>query len=207
MPTEQRTKSDPPTELASRLTEELQRQRIIPRFVDSYVVEHGRQALQVHAALYRDLLTLLQREATLAIVTRALEVAYAEPLVAGRGRPKPMPRKDAMVFRRKVLAALSKQQKWTAGDALDFQRDLQLYEELLARNAAAHRYRKPFEAANHPFVDRCAFVLDSSFLENARIAGSRALNELETLAAKVTSAVLHPHTAQQHTAKTARPKR
>jgi hypothetical protein len=202
MPTANANKLDAPAELALRLTEELQRERIIPRFVDSYVVEHGRQALQVHAALYRDLLALLQREATLAIVTRALEVAYAEPLAIGRGKAKPMPRKDATAFRRKVLAALSKQQKWTAGDALDFQRDLQLYEELLARNAAAHRYRKPFEAANHPFVDRCAFVLDSSFLENARIAASRALNELETLAAKVTGAVL-----QQHAAKSSRPKR
>jgi hypothetical protein len=195
MSTQQRTKFDPPAELAVRLTEELQRQRIIPRFVDSYVVEHGRQALQVHAALYRDLLALLQREATLAVITRALEVAYAEPVPTGRGKRKPMLRKEAAAFRRKVLAAMSKRQKWTAGDALDFQRDLQLYEELLARNAANRRYRKPFEAANHPFVDRSAFVLDSSFLENARIAASRALNELETLAAKVTGAVLQQNAA------------
>jgi hypothetical protein len=190
MRTEKQARHDPPTELASRLTEELQCQRIIPRFVDSYVVEHGRHALQVHAALYRDLLSLLQREATLALTARALEVAYAEPLAIGRGKAKPMLRKDAVVFRRKVLTALSKQRKWSAGEALDFQRDLQIYEELLARNAAVRRYRKPFEAANHPFVDRCAFVLDSSFLENARIAASRALNEIETLAASVTGAVL-----------------
>ena len=45
--------------------------------------------------------------------------------------------------------------------------------------------RKPFEAANHPYVDRCAFLLDSSFLERARVAASRALTELENLAAQV----------------------
>ena len=188
---EKQVKPDAPAELASRLTEGLQRERIIPRFVDSYVVEHGRQALQVHPALYRDLLQLLQREALLAVTARALEITYAEPLPAGRAKPRPMLRKDAVAFRRKYLAALTRQEKWGAGDALEFQSDLQLYEDLLARSAATRRYRKPYEAANHPFVDRCAFVLDSSFLEKARVAASRALNDLELLAAQVTGAVLH----------------
>lgn len=191
MGTEKQEKLDAPGELAMRLAEALQKERVVPRFVDSYVVEHGRQALQAHAAMYRDLLTLLQREAMLALTARALEVAYAEPLPVGRGKPQPMPRKEAAAFRRKLLSALTRQQKWGAGEALEFQSDLQLYEDLLARNAAARRYRKPFEAANHPFVDRCAFVLDSSFLEKARMAASRALNELERLAAEATGAVLH----------------
>lgn len=194
MGTEKQEKLDAPAELALRLTEALQKERIVPRFVDSYVVEHGRQALQAHATMYRDLLTLLHREAMLAVTARALEVAYAEPLPVGRGKPQPMPRKEAAAFRRKLLSALTRQQKWGAGEALEFQSDLQLYEDLLARNAAARRYRKPFEAANHPFVDRCAFVLDSSFLEKARVAASRALNELELLAAQATGAVLHAST-------------
>src|SRR5580693_2642667 len=188
---------DAPGALAQRLAEGLQRERIVPRFVDSYVVEHGRHALQVHASLYRDLLALLQREALLAITARALEITYAEPLPAGRGKPRPMLRKDGVAFRRKYLAALTRQQKWSAGDALDFQTDLQMYEDLLARNISARRNRKPFEAANHPFVDRCAFVLDSSFLEKARVAASRALNELENLAAQAAGSVLHAQETAQ----------
>jgi len=184
-------KADAPAELAQRLTEGLQRERIVPRFVDSYVVEHGRHALQVHASLYRDLLELLQREALLAVTARALEITYAEPLPYGRAKPRPMLRKDGVAFRRKFLAALTRQQKWSAGDALDFQTDLQKYEDLLARNSSTRRSRKPFEAANHPFADRCAFLLDSSFLEKARVAASRALNDLENLAAHITGAVLH----------------
>lgn len=191
MAREQQTKTDTPAELVQRLTEGLQRERIVPRFVDSYVVEHGRYALQVHASLYRDLLELLQREALLAVTARALEIAYAEPLSASRAKPRPMLRKDAATFRRKFLATLTRQHKWSAGDALDFQTDLQLYEDLLARNTTARRSRKPFEAANHPFVDRCAFLLDSSFLEKARIAASRALNGLENLAEQVAASVLH----------------
>lgn len=191
MDREKQITTDAPTRLAQRLTEGLQRERIVPRFVDSYVVEHGRHALQVHASLYRELLELLQREALLGATARALEITYAEPLPAGRAKPRPMLRKDAAAFRRKYLAALTRQLKWSAGEALDFQTDLQIYEDLLARNSTARRNRKPFEAANHPFVDRCAFLLDSSFLEKARVAASRALNDLENLTAQVTGSVLH----------------
>ena len=96
-----------------------------------------------------------------------------------------MSQKDAGIFRRKFLAALARQQKWTAGDALDFQTDLQIYEQLIRRNSASRRTRKSFEVANHPFVDRCAFLLDSSFMEKARFAASRALGDLEDLATHV----------------------
>jgi hypothetical protein len=186
MPREKQRSEDAPGELARNMTEALLRERVVPRFVDSYVVENGRHALQVHASLYRDLLALLQREALLALAARALEIVRTEPQSAGKCKPRPMPRREATAFRRKFLSSLARQQGWTAGDALDFQRDLQLYEELIARAAATRRSRKPFEAANHPFVDRCAFVLDSSFMEKARLAASRALTGIEELAAALT---------------------
>jgi hypothetical protein len=185
MPREKQNVTDAPAELALRITETLNRERIVPRFVDSYVVENGRHALQVHASLYRDLLTLLQREALLALSQRALEIVCNEPRAAGRSKPRPMLRRDASIFRRKFLTSMTQRQGWTAGDALDFQRDLHMYEELLARAAAKRRNRKPFEAADHPFVDRCAFLLDSSFMEKARLAASKALAGIEELAAQM----------------------
>lgn len=176
--------------LAQRLSESLIRERIVPRFVDSYVVEHGRYGLQVHPGLYRDLLTLLQREALLAMSARALDlVTHGQPAREGR-KVEPMKRKEAAHFRQKYLSALTRQQHWNAGDTLDFQSDLQMYEEILARSAPPRRARKPFEAASHPFVDRCAFVLDSSFLEKARLAASRALTDIEALTAQVAEALL-----------------
>src|SRR5580693_9679462 len=182
--------NDPPVELPGRLAEALLRERIVPRFVDTYVEEHGRYGLQVHAALYRDLLGLLQREALIAMTVHELEVATTEPPPArGKHKPRPMLRKEVSVFRRKFLNALTRHQKWSISEALDFQRDLQMYEALIARSGTSRR-RKPFEAANHPFVDRCAFLLDSSFMEKARMAASRALAEVETLSAKVTADVL-----------------
>jgi hypothetical protein len=179
-----------PEELAQGVSEALLRERVVPRFVDSYVVENGRHALQVHASLYRDLLTLLQREALLALTVRALAIVCNEPQAVGKSKPRPMLRRDATAFRRKFLASLTRQQGWTAGDALDFQRDLQIYEELLARAAAKQRLRKPYEAADHPFVDRCAFLLDSSFIEKARLAASKTLTNLEELATQLVTAQL-----------------
>ena len=180
--------ADATVELAARLTEALQRERIVPRFVDSYVVEHGRRGLQVHAALYRDLLDLLQREALIAASVHAIEIITDNFQPTTKSKPRPMLRKDAVAYKRKYLSALARHQKWSAGDALDFQRDFQIYEELIARSGSG-RKRKPFEAANHPFVDRCAFLLDSSFLEKARVAASRALNDIEELAGQVLASI------------------
>ena len=184
-----RTAIDAATDLAARLTEALQRERIVPRFVDSYVVEHGRHGLQVHAALYKDLLTLLQREALITASVHAIEVVINNFQPTAKSKPRPMAKKDATAYRRKYLGALARHQKWSMGDTLDFQRDFQIYEELIARSGSGRR-RKPFEAANHPFVDRCAFLLDSSFLEKARVAASRALSEIESLSESVTTGIL-----------------
>jgi hypothetical protein len=188
MPRPTTSPADLATELAQRLPEALVSERIIPRFVDSYVVEHGRHALQAHASQYRDRLSLLQREALLALTVTILQLACVQPSGSKKSRPRQMSRKHAGLFRRKFLTALGRQQKWTAGDALDFQSDLHVYEQLIFRTAATRRTRKSFEVANHPFVDRCAFLLDSSFLEKARLAASRTLGDLEDLASHLVNA-------------------
>ena len=179
------SKANLAVEIARQLHEALLRERVVPRFVDTYVLENSRQALQVHAVMYRDLLALLQREALIELSVRALEIICNEPRAQGRSKPRPMPRRETALFRKKFLSALVRQQGWSVGEALDFQRDFQLYEDLLSRTPRTRRSRKPFEAANHPYVDRCAFLLDSSFLEQARVAASHALTELENLAAQV----------------------
>jgi hypothetical protein len=192
MPAQTQNVADLAVELAQRLPEALVGERIIPRFVDSYVVEHGRHALQVHASLYRDRLALLQREALLALTVLAFTNACAEAPTSKKTKPRPVSQKDLATFRRKFLTVLARQQKWSVGDAMDFQTDLQIYEQLIRRNSSTRRTRKSFEVANHPFVDRCAFLLDSSFMEKARFAASRALGDLEDLATHVMAAAAEP---------------
>src|SRR6266403_5890934 len=118
-----RTATDGAAELAVRLSEALQRERVVPRFVDSYVVEHGRHGLQVHAALYRDLLTLLQREALIAASVHAIGIVTRDHQPTARSKPRPMAKSEAAAYRRKYLGALARHEKWSVGEALDFQRD------------------------------------------------------------------------------------
>src|ERR1700755_3452096 len=112
MPKGQNSAVDAPALLAQNLVETLVRERVVPRFVDSYVVENGRHALQVHASLYRDLLTVLQREALLAACVKALEIASTETLTSSKGKQGVVVRKGAETFRRKFLSSLARQQSW-----------------------------------------------------------------------------------------------
>jgi hypothetical protein len=184
------TPADNAATLAQRLSEALVRERVVPRFVDSYVEQHSRYGLQVHAALYRDLLALLQREALITISVRALELVNQGGNEATGAKLIPLKKREAAAFRQKYISAMTRQQKWNASDALDFQSDLRMYEEIIARAATPQRRRKSFEVANHPFVDRCAFVLDSSFMEKARVAASQTLTDLESLTLSNVEAVL-----------------
>src|SRR5260370_19940093 len=133
MPREKQNAADAPVELAQRITAALLRERVVPRFVDSYVVENSRHALQVHASLYRDLLALLQREALLALTVRVLAIVCDEPQPAGRTKPRPMLRRDATAFRKEFLASLARQQGWNARDPIRFQRGCHLFDVFMAR--------------------------------------------------------------------------
>src|SRR6516165_7682651 len=94
--------------LAQRLSEALLRERPIPHFVDSYVVEHGRHSLQVHAGLYRDLLNLLQREALLTVSARAIDIVSKGAGVGDEAKPEPRTGMDAWAFRQKDLSGLTR---------------------------------------------------------------------------------------------------
>src|SRR5215467_5355770 len=87
-----------PAVLARNLVQTLLRERVIPRFVDSYVVENSRHALQVHAGLYRDLLAILQREALLAACVQALGIASTETINTKKGKQQVVIRKGAEGF-------------------------------------------------------------------------------------------------------------
>lgn len=176
--------------LAAELLATLERERLIPRFVDSYVVEHGRYGLQVHPTQYRELLELLKREALLAMTACALAQAPSLLRAGSKKQRARETRRLAAVFRRTYLTSLTRLNRWTAGDALEFQGDLAIYERLLAPTPKGGKRKKLFQAAEGPFVDRCAFLLDPSLLEKARPAAGRVLVDLERAATDITSRVL-----------------
>ncbi len=163
----------------------------MPRFVDTYVVDHGRYGLQVHAALYRDLLSLLQREALLAASAYALEAICkggapnGRPQNSHQGTVGMRPLFGRSIWRRSPASSIGMWPLlWT------FSQICRCTRVFFCVLSSPRRTRKAFEAANHPFVDRCAFMLDSSFLENARVAASRALASLESLTMQIIADVL-----------------
>src|SRR5258708_18774513 len=114
--------------------------------------------MQGHAVLYRDPQNLLQREALLPVTARALEIITRGMHAEDDRKAKPMTRQEASAFRQRFLAGLTRHHRWNVSDALDFQSDLKMYEDLIARAASSRRPRQPLETANHPFADRCGFV-------------------------------------------------
>ncbi len=192
MPPGKRNQADIPAELSARLTEALVQERVVPRFVDSYVEEHQRYGLQVHAALYKDLIGLLQREALVAITVRAFEVAIDPPEQSPRSKNKlkPLPEERHARFSQEIFQRAHTPAKMGNQRSARFSaRSTNVRSP--RRESGRDRRRKLFETANHPFVDRCAFLLDSSFMEKARMAANRALIEVENLSTKVTIEILH----------------
>lgn len=172
-------------ELARQLMESLIQERLVPRFVDSYVVEYERYGLQAHPQRYKELIAVLSREALLAMCAHALGIVPTNQNPSRARRPKGDARAAIRVTRDQLLAALTRAHQWSAGDALDFQSDLALYAQMLARAPRQTRRRKPFEVAEGPFVDRCALLLDPSMMEKARFAAGRLLVELERVTCRL----------------------
>jgi len=148
---------------------------------------NGRHALQVHASLYRDLLTLLQREALLALTVRALAIVCDEPRPSGQSQTAPDAAAGRHIVPQEVPRVALKAAGMERGRCTRFSARPADLPRIAGAWRAAKRTRKPFEAADHPFVDRCAFLLDSSFMENARLAASRTLTGIEELAAQLTA--------------------
>lgn len=181
-------------EIANKILGELQRGRLVARFVNSYVAEFDRDGLKVHPDRYRELLSTLTREVLLAMVSR---VQSETPRYLTRRRP-PLLRgpeaKTAELLRAELLAALARALRWTPGDTVEFQSDLALYAQLGADRPAParqrERARKPSAAPGGPFVDRCALLLDPSMLDKARKAAGQLLLEVERLTDEILTSVL-----------------
>ena len=195
-------------EAAIVLLRALDRDEMVPRFLDMYAAEHRRPGRADHPGLYREQLETIRREAILAMVLR-IEAALPKRLKVhvpvrsprknargkhGRGvRPKKsrssrdtwefaIPILD--LFREEFFVALGRALEWSQLDAEEFWRDLELYEKLRASNS--RRVGRIARAVpTGPFVDRVAFLLDPSLMEQARRATAKFESELDAAADRV----------------------
>jgi hypothetical protein len=195
-------------EAATLLLAALDRDEMVARFLDLYAAEHRRPGRADHPVFYRDQLATIRRESILAMVLR-IEAALPARLkvsvtVRGANRPrkakkgkKPRKTKPARnaamelaipflhLFREEFFVALGRSLDWTDRDAEEFWRDLELYEQLAAREPRRPALRASRTAASGPFVDRVAMLLDPSLMEQARRAAGGFQAELNAAADRI----------------------
>jgi len=197
-------------EAAALLLATLDRNEMVPRFLDMYAAENRRPGRADQPAHYREQLETIRREAILAMVLRAADVLPArlkvrvnvrEPKRGFKKNPKKggkatkvkhskKPSLDLAIplldlFREEFFVALGQALNWTDGDAREFWRDLELYEDLTQREPRRQAGRTTRAVASGPFVDRTALLLDPSLMEQARRAAGKFQLELNTAADRV----------------------
>lgn len=192
----------PPREVAQRLVDYVWGRRLASEFLQNYSREFQREDVVAHADRTRELLSILEREILLAMCAH-VSVLLAERLrLMPRRRFAPRsPADDSEKYLRDLVAAVGRARHWTAGDVVEFRGELNLYREIIHAEAKKRvrtlgAARTSAIAGSGPFVDRCAFLLDPSMMENARRAFSQFLPALEALTKQLVqpTAVNRPQT-------------
>ncbi|MGO9603219.1 MAG: hypothetical protein ACLQAT_07450 [Candidatus Binataceae bacterium] len=195
-------------EAATLLLAALDRDEMVARFLDVYAAQNRRPGRADHPVFYRDQLATIRRESILAMVQR-IEAALPARLkvsVTVRGANRPRKTKKGKkqkrtkparnrtmelaipfldLFREEFFVALGRALDWTDRDAEEFWRDLELYEQLAAREPRRPTQRASRTAASGPFVDRVAMLLDPSLMEQARRAAGAFQFELNAAADRI----------------------
>lgn len=161
--------------------------RVVARFVASYVAEEDRHGILGGPARDRELAETIGREILLAMV---VEVHEALPAFFGKKsktKMKPEDRQSVDAFSQELLAALARAQNWNAEDRKQFRRDLALYSDFRTRREKATPRGKRAKPAQEeaPFIARVALLLDPSMLEQARRATRKFHGSAGQLARKL----------------------
>jgi hypothetical protein len=137
---------------------------------------------------------MLDREMLLAMtahVARVTEINARTRRTSIRVARQSKSNADPATFLRELLAAIAKESNWTAGDAMEFRGDLEIYRRLTAVAVARSSQARSRVVPAGPFVDRCAILLDPSMIENASRAAGKLLVHLESHADKLLLEVLN----------------
>jgi len=188
-------------ETANRLLRSIEKDRLVERFVATYVSENKRRGLADDPARLREMLTTIGREILLVMVARVnlrlpRYLPKPRPQRRRRGsRPKkpapatvPAAPPAADIFLTEFYASLSRALRWTPADADEFLRDLEIYAQLAGQEKDSVLRRSA--GTEGAFVDRCALLLDPSMFECARRAALRFQGDVERLADKTLSSIL-----------------
>jgi hypothetical protein len=195
-------------EAAALLLSVLDRDEMVPRFLDMYAAEHRRPGRADRPGLYREQLDTIRRESILAMVLRTQGVLPKRlnvrvPVHAAKKRKPPKKGKKKKLakkarrasldlaiplldlFREEFFVALGPALNWSNEDAEEFWRDLDVYESLSDTEKKRQRMHRSQNVSSGPFVDRVALLLDPSLMEQARRAAGKFQLELNAAADRV----------------------
>jgi hypothetical protein len=196
--------------LANNMFAALDRDRVVARFVASYVAEYDRRGILGGPARDRELAETIGREIVLAMI---LEVRQALPSFFGKKQIAKLDedeRQSIDLFFRELTAALGRVWDWTGEDRRQFLRDLALYFDFGSRPNAVVNTRKrgaprkgsrgnaraksstTVQITEAPFVGRVALLLDPSMLDQARRAARKLHADAGRLAQKLLRQTLRP---------------
>jgi hypothetical protein len=173
-------------ELAHRLVGAIARDAMAMEFVRRYAQRHERLKVLANAQRLREMESIISREALLLI---AAEVRRLLPQAFGFSRN---PRAEELVlcdvFYKEFLEALGRSLEWPLAEAETeaqaFRRDLETYVRWRERNPIPLRGRKA-PGDESPFPDRCAILLDSAMMEQARRAAKQFQSDLLRLGTRI----------------------
>jgi len=178
------TPSTPPRELAKQLLHVLKSERIASTFIENYAKQFDRPEASAHPQRQRELEIMLDREILLAMTAHIARNVESNAFRAPR-RVRLTSKQDPAKFLRELIAAIAQESNWTAGDAMEFRGDLEIYRHLTALAASRSSHARSRIVAAGPFVDRCAILLDPSMIENASRAAGKLLLQLEAQSSKL----------------------
>ena len=173
-------------ELAHHLVSAIARDAMAMEFVRAYAERHDRRKVVVNTERLREMESTIGREALLLI---AADVRRLLPRAFGFSRN---PRAEELAlcetFYTEFLEALGRALEWpwaeAGNEAEAFRRDLEIYTSWRGRNRTPPARRKE-AGADSPFPDRCAILLDSAMMEQARRAAGKFQADLLRLGTRI----------------------
>jgi hypothetical protein len=165
-------------ELAHHLVSAIARDAMAMQFVRGYAERHDRRKVVANLERLREMERTISREALLLI---AAEVRRLLPRAFGFPR-NPRPEELALCdrFYAEFLEALGRALEWplveAETEAEAFRKDLEIYAGWRERNPAVPARKASRNES--PFPDRCAILLDSGMMDQARRAAAAFQSDL-----------------------------
>jgi hypothetical protein len=182
------TDSSPPHKLAKLLLAALGGGKLAATFIEGYARQFDRPEASAHPERRRELEIIIGREILLAMTAHVARTLEENSSRAAERRGSRRAKDNPAAFLRELFTAVARESKWTAGDAMEFRGDLEIYRSLAAaaRSSALHSGASRSRISpGGPFVDRCAILLDPSMIENASRASGKFLLQIEALTDKL----------------------